>query len=197
MTRHTSIDAPSPPTGQSDSPERSDGASPDDLGTTTLRVRWLVETRFRGNRSAFAAAIGLTHSAVARVFKDRAPGRKMLEAIVANLQVSSEWLISGLGQPFRQPTAVAPPVWIPVSTELLPGPVAEHRGRLASSASATLSEVLRESTYWFQAGRRRAGPGGERVWASLPVTGSSWRPTATASPGNATSSVTCASSASG
>ena len=111
MTRHSSINAPSPPPAQSDSPERSDGAYPDDLGTTTLRVRWLVETRFRGNRSAFAAAIGLTHSAVARVFKDRAPGRKMLEAIVANLQVSSEWLISGLGQPFRQPTAVAPRVW--------------------------------------------------------------------------------------
>src|SRR4051812_9308103 len=98
----------------SPSHKRPAGRNPE-WTTVNGRVRWLVKTRFAGNRSAMAKAIGFSHTVIANVVNGKAPGRRLLEAIAARLGVDAVWLREGEGQPFRREADAGTVRGIPVT----------------------------------------------------------------------------------
>jgi hypothetical protein len=106
----------------------------------------LVETRFDGNRSALARAIGFSHAMISRVVAGTKPGRRLLAAVANHLHVNPAWLAKGQGQPFPEEAAGGP--GIPVTNILLPGPPAAHQAML--TGWLTVPEVVESSTaFWL------------------------------------------------
>ena len=66
-----------------------------DWSTPASRVKWLVERLNKGNRSAFAESIGVTHPTISKVVAGKPPGRKLLMLIAQHLRVNSGWLLTG------------------------------------------------------------------------------------------------------
>src|SRR5947209_10271760 len=82
-------------------PAAADAPTPaPDWSTPSARVKWLLDSRFRGNRSAFAEAVGVSHTLIGKVAAGQAPGRKLLTAIAQSLSVNPAWLLTGEGQPY-------------------------------------------------------------------------------------------------
>lgn len=121
-----------------------------DWTTPQARVKWLVEQLHSGNRSKFAEAIGVSHTAVSQVVAGQPPGRKFLEAVARNLMVSPEWLLTGAGQP-TVGSAGRANAYIPMARMLLPGPVAEHQDLLRGQVGPTLEYA--PSQYWYRLGQ--------------------------------------------
>src|SRR5262249_5352380 len=117
------------------------------------RIGWLVKTRFGGNRSKMAKAIGFSHTIIANVTRDddpKTPGRRLLEAITSRLGVDPVWLQTGAGQPFPREveagTGGAAPRVPPPGP---PGPPLDHQA-LISGDWAELPEVVASpTTYWL------------------------------------------------
>jgi len=64
------------------------------------RLRFLIETRFRGSQRAFAQAVGTSDSRVSNWMNaHQAPYRQTIEKIAKACNVNPEWLISGAGTP--------------------------------------------------------------------------------------------------
>jgi hypothetical protein len=120
-----------------------------DWGTPAARVRWLIDSRFGGNRSKFASAIGLSHTAINKVVSgDREPGRKLLVAVTQRLSVNPNWLLKGEDQPFRDHFAVAGH-GIPVTTALLPGPPLEHLDQVTRGWVEIADQLFAPTQYWL------------------------------------------------
>src|SRR5262245_13871744 len=102
-----------------------------DWSTPAARVAWLLETRFRGNRSAFAEAVDVSHTLIGKVAAGQAPGRKLLTAIVQSLPVNPAWLLTGEGQPYLAPPDLGGRRGLPLSRNLLPGPPLAHQELLS------------------------------------------------------------------
>lgn len=120
-----------------------------DWTTPAARVAWLVESRYGGNRSAFAHAIQLSHTAINKVVSGRPPGRRLLTAIVTRLRVSPAWLLTGVGQPFLEPAALGDRVGLPVVQTLLPGPPVEHQDLLSGGWIDVSQGLFAPSQYWL------------------------------------------------
>jgi transcriptional regulator with XRE-family HTH domain len=116
-----------------------------DLTTAGGRVKWLLDTKYHGNRSAFAEAIGCSHTIISKVASGQSPGRKLLTAIAERLNVNPGWLLMGEGKPFRKS---GPAAAIPVSRVLLAGPPAEHRFSTEDWIDLT-EDVRPASQYWL------------------------------------------------
>jgi hypothetical protein len=120
-----------------------------DWGTAGARVRWLVDHRFRGNRSAFASAVGVSHTAVNNVVTAiREPGRKLLTAISLALHVEPSWLEDGEGQPFAEAAHLAAH-GLPASRVVLPGPPLEHQELLSENRVEFGEDLFAPSRYWL------------------------------------------------
>jgi hypothetical protein len=122
-----------------------------DWSSPAGRLRWLLETRFRGNATAFAEMIGFSHTIIGKVARGQSPGRRLLEAVARNLPVSPTWLLTGGGQPFL----VAPDVGggrpgLPVSQVVLPGPPLEHQDLLTGDWVDATPVPLGPSQYWLE-----------------------------------------------
>jgi hypothetical protein len=116
-------------------------------GTAAARIKWLVEARFGGNRSALAKAVGFSHTIVGRVVAGAKPGRHLLDAVVTRLGVDRDWLDSGEGQPFP-PERADGDRGIPVAKSPLPGPPLSHQPLL--EGWIVVPEIVPSPTlYWL------------------------------------------------
>lgn len=123
-------------------------------GTAPERIKWLVETKFEGNRSAMAKAIGFSHTIVGRVAAGTEPGRRFLEAVTKHLHVNAAWLERGEGQPFPDDHADEDR-GIPVANVPLPGPPMSYQPLL--EGWLVVPEVVPSpSVYWLALQREQA-----------------------------------------
>jgi len=70
----------------------------------TDRLQAIVDTKFNGNKAAFAKAIGIAPTSITNyIGKTRAskPSSDMLEKIVNSLDVDAMWLLTGKGEMTR------------------------------------------------------------------------------------------------
>jgi len=114
------------------------------------RVRWLLENRFQGNRSAFAEMIGFSHTIIGKVVAGQAPGRKLLAAIAEKMRVNSEWLLTGKGQPYGEAPDSAGRPGLPVCEALLPGPPLEHQELITGGWLHIPDQLHAASQYWLR-----------------------------------------------
>jgi transcriptional regulator with XRE-family HTH domain len=132
--------------------ERDDQNGPQrpDWSSRAARVRWLIDTRFKGNRSRFAEAIGLSHTAVNKVAAGgQEPGLKLLTAIREALRVSPAWLLDGEGQPFRDPSDLDSQ-GVPMTEVLLPGPPLEHMDQVTGGLVQFADRLFTPTQYWLR-----------------------------------------------
>lgn len=128
--------------------ETPDGLPPD-WATASSRVAWLVESRFKGNRSAFASAIGFSHTAINKVVTgERKPGHKLLAAVTRNLGVNADWLLNGGGRPFGDASELARG-GLPSSRVPLPGPPLDNQGLLCDERVDFGQDLFAPSRYWL------------------------------------------------
>jgi hypothetical protein len=131
-------------------PAPADASTPaPDWSTPADRVKWLLETRFRGNRSAFAEAVDFSHTIIGKVAAGQAPGRKLLTAIAQSLSVNATWLLTGAGQPYHSSPDLGGRPGLPLSRHLLPGPPLEHQGLLSGEWLAAPGPLFTSSQYWL------------------------------------------------
>lgn len=110
-------------------------------------MKWLLMTRWQGNRSAMARATGVTHTAIAKVVTDQQePGRRLLAKIAAAADVSADWLLTGHGPPYT-------PAAIPVADRALPGAPHEHTADLVDEKVEGLPDLYTPSRYWLKVKR--------------------------------------------
>ncbi len=128
--------------------KRPAGRNPE-WATVHGRVRWLVKTRFGGNRSAMAKAIGFSHTVVANVVNGKAPGRRLLDAIATRLSVDPAWLRDGEGQPFLSGAEADTGRGLPVTNVLLPGPPLDHQALITGDWVDVPEVVPSPTTYWL------------------------------------------------
>lgn len=135
----------------------SEPTSAYDWDTLEKRIKWLLETAYQGNRSEMARKTGLSHTAISKAASgEKPPGRRMLTAIVEKLNVSSDWLLLGRGQPFSSsPDAPDAPFTMPVSDRLLPERLPKKL-RTLTSDRIVVPGVRVASQYWFALGRGEA-----------------------------------------
>lgn len=116
--------------------------------TQADRIKWLVETRFKNNRSAMAKAIGFSHVIVGRVVAGEAnPGPQFREAVVRTLNVNPAWLERGEGRPF--PDESGTDGFVPLAGDPLPGPPVAHRSLIIDHL-AVPAVVPSPSVYWLE-----------------------------------------------
>lgn len=122
---------------------------PQDWGTPAARVKWLVQTRFQGNRSAFAGAVGVSHTIIAKVASGQPPGRKLLTNIAEHLRVNPTWLLTGNGEPYLEPHDLGGQSGLPASRKLLPGPPFDHQNLLTDGWIDLSGQLFFSSQYWL------------------------------------------------
>lgn len=114
--------------------------------TSAARVKWLVQKRFDGNRSAFAQATAVSHTAINKVVKGQEPGRKLLQAIASHLGVNEAWLLTGRGQPFAKSK---PNTRVPITQTLLDGVPGEHPELLTGESIDDGGSLFTSTQYWL------------------------------------------------
>lgn len=125
---------------------KQSGAQPDQV-TPAGRVKWLLATRWEGNRSAMARDVGATHTAIAKVVTDQQePGRRLLTKIAATTDISADWLLTGRGSPYT-------PGAIPVAHRVLSGAPQEHATDLVDEKIEELPDLYTPSRYWLRVQR--------------------------------------------
>jgi hypothetical protein len=120
-----------------------------DWSSKSARVRWLLDTRFQGNRSAFAKAVGFSHTIVARVVGGQDPGQRLMTAIVERLGVNSDWLMIGVGQPFAKPVDAAQ-AGLPLVRVPLPGHPMDHQNVWEGLVPDPVGPMTVASRYWLE-----------------------------------------------
>ena len=129
---------------------------PRDWGTPAGRVAWLLEHRHGGSRSAMAKATGVSLTGLIKVVTgQQTPGRRLMEKIVQNTDVSPAWLFAGEGQPLKGAA-------LPVVAACLPGPPGGHEGLFTGEAVAGVADLYAPSRYLLKLGAAEPavkGPG--------------------------------------
>ena len=117
-----------------------------DWTTSMGRVKWLLASRYGGNRSAMAKATGVSLTGIIKVITGQQnPGRRLMEKIVQTTDVSPAWLFAGEGQPLKG-TA------LPVAIGCLPGPPTEGHALLIDEQVSEMTELYSSSRYWLKLG---------------------------------------------
>ena len=119
-----------------------------DWSSKSARIRWLVDTRFEGNRSALAEAVGFSHTIINRVVGGQDPGQRLMTAMVKRLGVSSEWLLTGTGQPYAKPVDASQP-GLPLVRVPLPGHPMDHQALWEGVAPDPAGPAALPSRYWL------------------------------------------------
>ena len=125
-----------------------------DWSTPAARVKWLVENVSKGNRSAFADTVGVTHPTISKVVAGKPPGRKLLTFIAQHLRVNSEWLLTGEGQPFRDEAEQGGASWVPISATPLPGSPQDNPDLVSRDWVVDCRTLFRPTQYWLRLGPR-------------------------------------------
>ncbi len=134
-------------------------SAPGPKSTVSDRVKWLLVAVWNGNRSEMARAAGVSHSIVTRVVLDQQlPGRRFLQALAAVPKVSPAWLLSGEGLPLlADHENVRAEGWpVPISTQLLSGPLAHQRHLCLNEFLPVAGQFYSPNCYWFRIGVRDA-----------------------------------------
>ena len=117
-----------------------------DLATPGGRVRWLLDDRFEGNRSAMARTTKVSLTGLIKVVTDQqSPGRRLLEKIAANTDVSPAWLFVGEGLPYKGSA-------VPIADACLPGPPDSHADLLAPDSVPEAAGLYAPGRYWLRLG---------------------------------------------
>jgi hypothetical protein len=125
-----------------------------DWCSPAARVLWLIDHRFRGNRSALAEALGLSHTAVLKVVGGRPPGHKFITAAVEHVGVNPNWLVAGQGAPFQDAAGAQHiPVGLPIARTPLPGPPQRHPDLLTGVMKEDAGVTYSPSRYWLRLAR--------------------------------------------
>lgn len=112
--------------------------------TASGRMIWLLDHRYGGSRSAMAKATGVSLTGLIKVVTgQQTPGRRLLEKIVQNTDVSPAWLFAGEGQPFKGSA-------IPVAAECVFEPPATSTG---AAVVPDLADLYSPTRYWLRLGR--------------------------------------------
>lgn len=119
-----------------------------DWSTHSVRVKWLIDSKFGGKCSRMAAAIGFSHTILARVVAGSKPGPRLREAIAGKLGVHPEWLSSGEGNPFPRRGRRAE-CGIPATRILLPGPPLDHQNLITDGWIEVTAAAVSPSLYWL------------------------------------------------
>jgi hypothetical protein len=127
-----------------------DGA---DWSSPAARVRWIIQRRFNGNRSLFAQAIGVSHTAANKVAAGQPPGRKLLTAIAQQLGVNASWLLTGVGPPEAGRSIDGGGVGTRVAPVPLPGLPRDHPELLDRDPTFDPIGLFTESQYWLRLDR--------------------------------------------
>jgi hypothetical protein len=115
--------------------------------TPTDRVKWLLEHRHGGSRSGMAKATGVSLTGLIKVVTgQQTPGRRLLETIVQNSDISPAWLFAGEGQPFKGST-------MPVTEACVSEPPPAAAGATGSASVPDLADVYSPTRYWLRLGR--------------------------------------------
>ena len=119
--------------------------------TLANRVKWLLETKFLGNRSHMGKAIGMTHAAVSRAATgETVPSTRMTSLIIQKLGVNAAWLIHGQGEPFAQKGEGTQTLrGTPISDVLL-GDVPLNCQSQWSAATQDMLSMLSTTQYWLR-----------------------------------------------
>ena len=121
--------------------------SKSEWGTPTDRVKWLLEHRHGGSRSGMSKATGVSLTGLIKVVTGQQnPGRRLLETIVQNSDISPAWLFAGEGQPFK---AVA----MPVTEACVSQPPPAATGTTRAANVPDLADLYSPTRYWLQLGR--------------------------------------------
>jgi hypothetical protein len=113
-------------------------------------VKWLVEVVSKGNRSAFADSVGVSHPTISKVVAGKPPGRKLLTLIAQHLKIASDWLLTGEGRPFRDEAEKGGCSWVPVSATLLPGAPQDSPDLVSREWVIDCRHLFRPSQYWYR-----------------------------------------------
>lgn len=127
--------------------------TPGRSSTPSERVCWLLANLWNGNRSEMARSVGVTHSVLTKIAAGQQnPGRRLLAAIASHPKVSPGWLLSGEGEPILADSRSAPEEgWpVPISTQVLSGPLDEHRSLLSGESFPVPGAFYRPSRYWLK-----------------------------------------------
>lgn len=117
-----------------------------DWTTSMGRVKWILASRYGGNRSAMAKDTGVSLTGIIKVITGQQnPGRRLMEKIVQSTDISPAWLLAGEGQPL---TGSA----LPVAIGCLPGPPTEGHALLTDERVSELTELYSSSRYWLKLG---------------------------------------------
>ena len=115
------------------------------------RIRYALEKLWAGNQSEMARDLACSQALISRVIAgNRTPGLKLLEALAAHPSIDERWLMTGVGNLLVRegPGGVPPTAFLPISTQLLPGPPEEHRHLLSGAYRPVASPDLGEARYW-------------------------------------------------
>ncbi len=115
--------------------------------TPTDRVKWLLERRHGGSRSGMAKATGVSLTGLIKVVTGQQnPGRRLLETIVQNSDISPAWLFAGEGQPFKG-AAMA------VTEACVSEPPPAATGATGAANVPDLADLYSPTRYWLRLGR--------------------------------------------
>ena len=111
------------------------------------RVKYLLESRWKGNQRQMAADIGLSQALISKVVNgSQGVGRRMIDRLIGVGKVDQKWLFSGYGAPF-------PPLigtGLPIAQVILPGPPAESSHLLSGLRYPVAEEFERPTRYWLE-----------------------------------------------
>ncbi len=108
------------------------------------RVKRLLNEHYGGSQAEMSRQTKVSITGIAKVVSGQQdPGRRLLETIVENTQVSPAWLYAGEGPVLRG-------AGIPVATTCLPGPPAEHREQLGDELVTEVANLYSERRYWLK-----------------------------------------------
>lgn len=109
----------------------------------------LLDTLWKGNKSAMARDVGLSHSVINKVaYGQQLPGRKFLRSLADHPKISEEWLFTGKGEPFAQRfTPVEGLDLLPITDHPLPGSPVDYPGHLLGTMQLLAQEWVRPSRY--------------------------------------------------
>ncbi len=117
-----------------------------DWTTSMGRVKWILASRYGGNRSAMAKATGVSLTGIIKVITGQQnPGRRLMEKIVQSTDISPAWLLAGEGQPLTWSA-------LPVAIGCLPGPPTEGHALLTDERVSELTDLYSSSRYWLKLG---------------------------------------------
>jgi hypothetical protein len=134
-----------------------DLALPGKGSTPSQRVVWLLNAVWNGNRSEMARAIGVGQSVISKIAGgEQSPGRRLLQAISEHPKVNPGWVLSGEGAPLLAESGQsAADGWpVRIATQLLPGPLDEHRSMLSDDSFFVAGAQYRPSRYFYRVGAR-------------------------------------------